>query len=172
MKLKITQVLLLAIAIGHNAIAANKTIECSASGKSLAKNGEGMTKAKGTFTFTESQDGNGKKVLKDIKGKVETFDNGDDEVIYSGNFNIPSLAENPKYKPVKYKNASQFKDFNDTSASGDMWGALVLEDHSSSTTFKAHYIFQAGDHEGGTLHMSCKDVTLVNSEPSAEDTHS
>lgn len=79
---------------------------------------------------------------------------------YKGWFNIDSIVENINYNPRKYKNFSQFKDFDATSSKRGMWGYLVLEKDnemrlSDDGTLKAHYIFQAGDHIGGTIDFVC-----------------
>ena len=81
---------------------------------------------------------------------------------YIGIFKIVSLAENSKYRPIKYKGYSQFQNFDATdttdSAEDGMWGQLVLEKDMSKTAFQAHYVFQAGDHMGGTLHLICRAI--------------
>jgi len=76
-------------------------------------------------------------------------------------FKIESLKENPKYKGRKYTNHHQFREFNDTTTFGSetgMWGTFVVSKEFSmkDKKFDAHYIMQAGDHMGGTIHYSCE----------------
>ncbi|MCY4644312.1 MAG: hypothetical protein OXB88_06795 [Bacteriovoracales bacterium] len=74
-------------------------------------------------------------------------------------------TENPDYRPRKYKGYSQFGDFDGTL--GDVWGQLVIDSQTKfkakEKNFKAHYIYQAGDHYGGTLHLSCSAAKGVSS---------
>ena len=114
--------------------------------------------ASATLTFTETTYSQGLRVLNDIEGTIKTSPETPDES-YIGNFKIASLTENPKYRPNKYKGYSQFPklDATDTTGSSEegMWGQLLLEKDTSKRTFQAHYVFQAGDHMGGTLHLTC-----------------
>ena len=67
-------------------------------------------------------------------------------------FNIKHIEENAYYAPQRYKGHSQFRNFD----SSDMWGNLIIPKKTSQKKFYAHYIFQEGDHMGGTLHLVCK----------------
>ena len=43
-----------------------------------------------------------------------------------------------------------------------MWGELVIENKFEiAEEFEAHYIFQAGDDVGGTIHMNCKQSSVM-----------
>lgn len=82
----------------------------------------------------------------------------DDEYAYYGLFNLYSLQENPDYSPRVYVNHHQFKSFNATVTNnndgGGMWGSLVVP-QSLTAEIEVHYIFQAGDHMGGTVDYQC-----------------
>ena len=68
------------------------------------------------------------------------------------NIKIEHIEENPYYRPKRYKNYSQFHNFD---FFGDMWGDLLISKATHKEKFFAHYLFQQGDHMGGTLHLSC-----------------
>lgn len=77
---------------------------------------------------------------------------------YMGFFKAASVSANPNYRPIRYKNYTQFKNFDAAHTTGQedgMWGSLVL-DLNSATPFDARYIFQAGDHMGGTVLFTCR----------------
>lgn len=102
--------------------------------------------------------------MKNIKGHIfvkSQFEKGDTinpDNSYMGYFQIQSLKANTNYNPNKYKDWFQFKDFNAVSTQGvedGMWGSLLL-DLSSDDNFDARYIFQAGDHMGGTVILNCR----------------
>ncbi len=82
-----------------------------------------------------------------------------------GFFNIDALAANPLYKPNKYKNAEQFQHFDANTTIGienGMWGNFIVEDHlDDQGVFKAHYIFQAGENTGATVHFTCKAKEII-----------
>ena len=82
------------------------------------------------------------------------------ENTYMGFFKAGTLVANAKYRPNQYKGFAQFQNFNAIKTTGledGMWGNLVaqVEGRTSSGKIAAHYIFQAGDHMGGTVHFSC-----------------
>lgn len=149
----------LALNVAVFAFGADKSIECHAHGKVVSNNGGGLVNGTANFTFTETSK-DGLRVLKNVEGRFSSANGvGDTEEDYIGTFKIKSLAENPKYKPRRYVGFSQFPKFDatdtDSSQEPGMWGQLVLEKDTDQATFAAHYIFQAGDHMGGTLHLSC-----------------
>lgn len=88
----------------------------------------------------------------------------EDEVIsnensYMGFFYFEKLSPNPNYKPIRYKDYTQYKVFNALHTAGlesGMWGNFVMNLTKWSETFDARYIFQAGDHMGGTVIFKCK----------------
>lgn len=119
--------------------------------------------ANADFNFELERNGN-LSVMKNIKGHIfvkSQFEDGDTinpDNSYMGYFQIQSLMANTNYNPNKYKDWFQFKDFNATSTQGvedGMWGSLLL-DLSSDDYFDARYIFQAGDHMGGTVILKCR----------------
>ena len=83
--------------------------------------------------------------------------NGDNAYMAMFDYNA---SENPDYRPVVYEGYAQFKDFDAVYTVGmesGMWGYLVIEKASvEKDQFQAAYVFQAGDHMGGTLYFSCK----------------
>lgn len=139
--------------------AANDRVQCVAKGKSLSTNTGGLLDAQAILAFTDTVDERGLRVLSDIEARVQASPK-DSDTIYIGTFNIDSLTENPNYRPRKYRGYSQFRNFDatDTSESAEprMWGELLVRKDTSRGVFPAHYIFQAGDHLGGTLHLSCE----------------
>ncbi|MEK6705882.1 MAG: hypothetical protein AABZ06_08850 [Bdellovibrionota bacterium] len=158
MKKTAMSLVVIAMVFGQAALAVETGIECVAKGKSLANNGGGLLTAAATLSFAETKNAQGLRVLKNIEGRIQSSPENADSS-YIGNFKIASLTENPNYRPNKYKGYSQFQSFDATdttnSVEDGMWGQLVLEKNTSKRTFQAHYIFQAGDHMGGTLHLVC-----------------
>ena len=157
--MKITVVLLF-IAFLNLCYAA--TVSCQASGKSVFQEGGDKLPAEALFLFEESYQGE-IRVLSDVIGEFKTaYDSLDDDYIYFGRFQMDAIKENPKYRPIKYKGFSQFKDFDAADTKGScesgMWGYFLLEKNTNKEKFEAYYIFQAGDHMGGTLKMSCQYI--------------
>jgi hypothetical protein len=83
---------------------------------------------------------------------------------YYGVFNGKNLVEVPYTRPVKYKNHYRFQKFNADFTAGNesgMWGDFVLnkeiDGSRNNDKFEtdAHYVFQAGDHLGGTIDYTC-----------------
>ena len=64
------------------------------------------------------------------------------------------------YKPTKYKNHFKFEDIDAAFTAGNedgMWGDFILE-KGFAKEISAHYIFQAGDHMGGTVDFTCQKM--------------
>jgi hypothetical protein len=123
-------------------------------------------KAKGNIDFTLNTNKYGMRYLTNVNGMIRADWSELSETPsfyeYKGWFNMKSIDENLDYKPRKYKNYSQFRDFDATSSKQGMWGYFVLEKENRQTqnsnggsTLMAHYIFQAGDHIGGTIDFVC-----------------
>jgi hypothetical protein len=82
---------------------------------------------------------------------------------YYGLFNGKNLVEVPYTRPVKYKNHYRFKftadytDGNESGMSGDFVLNKEIDGSRDNSNFEtdAHYVFQAGDHLGGTIDYSC-----------------
>lgn len=78
---------------------------------------------------------------------------------YIGIFNLVNTPENTNYRPRRYKGFMQFPYFDAVETKGresGMWGALLLQRiYKTAPRFQAKYIFRAGDHMGGTLHLTC-----------------
>jgi hypothetical protein len=64
------------------------------------------------------------------------------------------------YKGRVYKNHYKFENFDATITSnwdgGGMFGYLALSKDHGEKKIDAHYVFQAGDHIGGTIDMDCR----------------
>lgn len=115
-----------------------------------------------TFEF----DNNGKEsTMKNVNGFIfvkSQYEDANDtsfneENSYRGYFEFDELKANANYRPLKYKEHAQFKDFDarfTDGREGGMWGSFVVE-LKDAKEFKAHYIFQAGDHIGGTIRFAC-----------------
>lgn len=92
-----------------------------------------------------------------VKSLVEEDQSISTNNAYMGFFKTDSLSANPDYRAIKYKGWVQFKDLNAEHTAGvesGMWGNLVM-DLTKKTEFSASYIFQAGDHMGGTVLFQC-----------------
>lgn len=77
---------------------------------------------------------------------------------YMGFFSFLKLSYNPNYRPIRYKGYTQYKDFDALHTAGlesGMWGAFIIDLTKMTDTFDARYIFQAGDHMGGTVLFTC-----------------
>ena len=142
---------------------AGQRVVCYASGKTLAQQGGHMMEASANFEFTVTENSRGMRVLKDFKGEVITDPRHEEfDTSWIGRFNIAKLAENPDYRPRKYHGFAQFREVDATDTEGSaedgMWGVFLLNKDLSGEHIEAKYIFQAGDHMGGTLHLGCHHV--------------
>lgn len=80
---------------------------------------------------------------------------------YLGFFSFDKLSSNPNYKPIRYKGYTQFKEFDAIHTAGlesGMWGAFVIDLTKTTQKFDGRYIFQAGDHMGGTVLFTCNSL--------------
>jgi hypothetical protein len=151
------------VAFAFGAARGDQRVVCYASGPTLAHRGIGLLEATANFEFVVSENSEGLRTLKDLRGEVVTdprhleFDGS-----WIGKFRSDELVENPNYRPRKYVGYSQFREFDavDTAGSAEsgMWGNFLLEKDMSAEHFQAKYIFQAGDHMGGTLNLGCHRV--------------
>ena len=124
----------------------------------------------GRFSFSLHSDADKGVTLKNLVGhmSVSVYDDDDPLYDYYSVFTIKELPANPKYRPIVYKNHHQFKNLDDTASGGvesGMWGYLVLEKNPTKERkdLAAHYVFQAGDHMGGTIDLVC--VININFRP-------
>lgn len=146
------------IAMSTMASAADSQFTCRANGKSFSGNGESVT-AKAIINFDETVV-DGLRTLTNITGSITIDPNT--EVWgnpYTGQYDIASLTENPKFKPQKYVGFSQFREFNSLPSEDysvePIWGNFLVAKDTTGR-FAAHYLIQAGDHMGGTLHLTCR----------------
>jgi hypothetical protein len=133
------------------------TLHCEKNGR----NGQPAF-ARADLTFDVAVDGrNGLRTITDLRGEVRAaYDARELETddAYIGLFDTKRVAEDPRYRPSKYKNSSKFPGIDakeTTGAESGMWGYLVVP-RDVRGEFESHYIFQAGDHMGGTVHMKCR----------------
>ena len=94
--------------------------------------------------------------LEDVTGHVEggytPAELGDRDGYYTV-FRADGLLSNPAYRARTYTGWTQFKDFN---GSHDTWGTLVIDLRTpTAPTTRAAYVFQSGDHMGGTIDFNC-----------------
>jgi len=92
-------------------------------------------------------------------GAIDTLPPLNEDNAYFAVFNTPELRSNPFYRPRKYKGYLQFPGLNATETTGlergvGMWGTLLVQKRLNNR-FRAKYIFKAGDHAGGTVHLVC-----------------
>lgn len=85
------------------------------------------------------------------------WDNG-----YYGVFNLEKLAHKPFVrKPSKYTNHYRFESVDSVATGGSesgMWGSFYAPYEMETLKrgeFEVHYLYQAGDHRGNTVHLSC-----------------
>lgn len=104
----------------------------------------------------------GTEFLEDVVGsiKVSYEDNLNTDELYYGVFSFHERFQNLKYHPNKYKGYIQFPHFDVIDSNnfdgGGIWGDLVIENKPSADLLTAHYVFQAGDHMGGTIDLICE----------------
>ncbi len=143
---------------------ATVSVGCFADGKSTANSGRMLpTRAALYFDVVDFNARTDKVMtIRELNGnifvKTDREDNGPftSENSYRGYFDAKVLRSNPKYKPRRYTN---FVQFNLNAAKTDgfeegMWGQLLVE-KKIDDEFEAKYIFRAGDHMGGTVHLDC-----------------
>lgn len=141
-------------------IQAFETIHCTAI--KAVQYGAGNLLANAELNFELERRGN-QSEMRNIQGHIfvkSQFEEGTEinqDNSYMGYFQLNFLKANASYNPIKYKDWFQFKDLNATKTEGvesGMWGSLLL-DLSGEDQFEARYIFQAGDHMGGTVLLKC-----------------
>jgi hypothetical protein len=132
---------------------------CSATGKNLRQQGTTYP-VNARLQFSQYQDDQGNRVIKKVIGHLLTsYEEPMLAYAYYGTFQYDSIVANAKYRGRTYKNHSQFS--MDATATNDndgggIWGKLVVSKNVKDKTFDAHYIFQAGDHMGGTVDFTCQ----------------
>ncbi len=99
--------------------------------------------------------------IENIHGNLVVKD--DDSDMYDAHFDTREITANQLYRPTKYLNHIQFKDLDasntNTHDGGGMWGQLIISKQILERDIlkvRAHYIFQAGDHVGGTVDLMCE----------------
>jgi hypothetical protein len=122
-----------------------------------------QTDAKLNFRFENR--GN-QSVISAVNGYINVKDAYTDqnapiseENSYMGVFRANMITANSAYHPNKYKDYAQFANFKAVKTMGveqGMWGSLVVQTSApAGGKILAKYIFQAGDHMGGTVHFVC-----------------
>jgi hypothetical protein len=114
--------------------------------------------ADGRLHFVKYEE-EGKTIYKGIVGHLSVGYDEEPEYSYYGVFNFDQKEVDPKYRGRTYKNHDKL-DFSAVATNGNdgggMWGYLVINKDNTQDTFDAHYVFQAGDHMGGTVDYTCK----------------
>ncbi len=124
-----------------------------------------VLKTDAKFDFSLERDGNN-SVVTDVRGRVYVGNNllasSEEELnsdnSYRGFFKLAKIEANPEYRPTKYKGFAQFQGvnaFETTGLESGMWGQLLVDVSSNEKKIAAKYVFQAGDHMGGTVHFTC-----------------
>ena len=128
---------------------------CRASGNNtLSLHGGKQYSAEAAFNITEHKTLDGFRVVA-VEGNFKlTWKryNRSNKKNSDNVYKIEYLEENPYYQPKRYKGYSQFRNFDSLKT---MWGDLLISKQTNKDKFFAHYLFQLGDHIGGTLHLSC-----------------
>jgi hypothetical protein len=80
---------------------------------------------------------------------------------YYSVFKSENVSQNPNYRPRVYTNHFQFRGLREVASNnrdgGGMNGDLVISNTVlTSNEARAHYVFQSGDHLGGTIDYDCK----------------
>lgn len=145
------------------------TLDATCVAKGRYGNGHSPLVTNSEISFRLSGDSDS-ATLREIRGTVMVawdFDKDlspdllNNENAYVGHFRTSRISSNPAYSPRRYKNYLQFQKLDAAETTGNesgMWGDFVVEKTAferRTETFQAHYIFQAGDHIGGTLHFTC-----------------
>jgi hypothetical protein len=157
--------LLLGVLVFSWSAQANLSVVCTAKGKKTASSGQMLlTDARVEFDVQDFDASTDKVMtIQGVRGeiKVGAIDTEalplDNDNAYVGVFNFEELKSNPKYKPTTYRNMVQFKDFDAEKTTGledGMWGNFLI-DKNLGDGCEAKYVFQAGDHMGGTVHLTC-----------------
>ncbi|NUM88562.1 MAG: hypothetical protein HUU37_05085 [Bdellovibrionales bacterium] len=140
--------------------------ECVARGKYGRSGGGIVTNSELSFRLSGDAES---ATIRSVRGTVkvaynyegDTPDTLNESNAYIGYFQTARIENNPGYRPRRYKNYFQFQKLNAVRTTGHesgMWGDLVVEKTAflrGTDAFQAHYIFQAGDHMGGTIHFKC-----------------
>lgn len=77
---------------------------------------------------------------------------------YMAFFKTDKLIANESYNPRKYIGFAQFNNFDAAHTTGledGMFGYMAIDVTPNKKEFAAFYVFQAGDHMGGTALFSC-----------------
>lgn len=152
-------------ALSLNAMAAE--VVCTARGNNVGGNDGGafVSDSRLVLNISSAQDAlqvvvSGVVMVTSAYNELQTPEQLNAGNAYIGLFDTKRLTENKAYKPNKYKDYAQFKDVDAKETTGQesgMWGYLVFpKDYAAQEKFHAAYVFQAGDHMGGTLHFTCE----------------
>lgn len=78
---------------------------------------------------------------------------------YQASFSKVQGIQNPNYRPTRYKDHLKFSPIDASNTNncdgGGMYGDFIIPEDRSGEKFVAYYVFQAGDHIGGTLKFNC-----------------
>lgn len=139
----------------------SEEVNCRAE-KSIQENETTGMKTDADISFTIDREA---KVISNLIGHIfvqQVFIENEDIGVYNsymGFFKFNDIPHNPNYRPIRYKGYTQFKEFDAIHTAGlesGMWGEFVIDLTKTTQTFDARYIFQAGDHMGGTVLFTCQ----------------
>ena len=162
------------LTLSTSAMAASATYICEDKNGTMRQHGEKHpARARLTLSLLSDSEKPGLNMIVDGGIAVEydfNYEGANEELKfedyhYQGLFKSLEVSQNLKYKPRKYKKHYQFKDVDSKDSSTGMWGNLVIPKTMNPENKKfapnsgtVHYIFQAGDHMGGTLDLTCRKI--------------
>lgn len=155
-------ILIFLVVFATNASAAVTKVRCSSERSIQAGFSHIATNAELSFELERK---NNKSVITNLLGHIfvqSPFEQSGDfntENSYMGFFKTTRLSANGEYNPRKYVGFAQFNDFDAAHTTGledGMFGYLALDVDPDKNEFNAFYVFQAGDHMGGTVLFTCR----------------
>ena len=161
------QIILLALGLILSIGASATEITCIAKGKSgVGGNDSGPFTSDSRLDIKIGENQETKALQMQAKGTIKVANEWEKvepeqltpENAYIGLFDSDVISEVSNAKARKYKDYVRFGiNANETTGQEDgMWGYLVIsKKFATADTFDAAYVFQAGDHMGGTLHFTC-----------------
>lgn len=160
--------LIFAIVVSAQTATAATQIHCFAKGDKAGGNDAGPLMVDVSLHLNVSYDrtakghvisGGGEMKIASAFEDLKSPEELNEDNAYIGIFRVVNTPENTNYRPRRYKGFMQFPYFDAVETKGresGMWGALLLQRiYKTAPRFQAKYIFEAGDHMGGTLHLTC-----------------
>ncbi len=141
-----------------NVFAADKVIECS--GKNNSQYYCSDADIVMSISFTETKNTDGLRVLKQIRGKIESTIYSEPELL--AEFNLDFRNQDSNYHPRKYKAYNRFLNItpskyyynNSCIYSDEFFTANLILPNTNAPNFNIHYLWQA-DQIGGSWELKC-----------------